>query len=61
MFNAVACSTTGYGDIVLLEEWRLVSGVEALTGLLMCGVSTGMFFAGFSGILRIGDDAVPSR
>ena len=26
-------------------SWRLVGGVEALTGILMCGWSTGFFFA----------------
>ena len=26
-------------------DWRLVGGVEALTGILMCGWSTGFFFA----------------
>jgi hypothetical protein len=29
----------------LPEKWRLVGGVEALTGILMCGWSTGFFFA----------------
>lgn len=44
-FSAVTYTTTGYGDLVLPEEWRLVGGVEALTGILMCGWSTGFFFA----------------
>jgi hypothetical protein len=44
-FSAVTYTTTGYGDLVLPETWRLVGGVEALTGILMCGWSTGVFFA----------------
>lgn len=44
-FSAVTYTTTGYGDVVLPVEWRLVGGVEALTGILMCGWSTGFFFA----------------
>jgi len=44
-FSAVTYTTTGYGDLVLPREWRLLSGVEALTGILMCGWSTGFFFA----------------
>jgi len=44
-FSAVTYTTTGYGDIVLPQNWRLVGGVEALTGILMCGWSTGFFFA----------------
>jgi hypothetical protein len=44
-FSAVTYTTTGYGDLVLPEDWRLVGGIEALTGILMCGWSTGFFFA----------------
>jgi hypothetical protein len=44
-FSAVTYTTTGYGDVVLPKEWRLDGGVEALTGILMCGWSTGFFFA----------------
>lgn len=44
-FSAVTYTTTGYGDVILPEPWRLVGGVEALTGILMCGWSTGFFFA----------------
>jgi hypothetical protein len=39
-FSAVTYTTTGYGDIVLPQAWRFGSGVEALTGILMCGWST---------------------
>jgi hypothetical protein len=44
-FSAVTYTTTGYGDLVLPFRWRLVGAVEALTGILMCGWSTGFFFA----------------
>jgi hypothetical protein len=44
-FSAVTYTTTGYGDLVLPPEWRLVGGVEALTGILMCGWSAAFFFA----------------
>ena len=44
-FSTVTYTTTGYGDLVLPAEWRLVGGVEALTGILMCGWSTGFFVA----------------
>jgi hypothetical protein len=56
-FSAVTYTTTGYGDLVLPAEWRLLGGVEALTGILMCGLSTGFFFAVFSKTL----EATPSR
>ena len=44
-FSGVTYTTTGYGDIVLPREWRLVGAMEALTGILMCSWSTGFFFA----------------
>jgi hypothetical protein len=44
-FSAVTYTTTGYGDIVLPPPWRMDGGIEALTGILMCGWSTGFFFA----------------
>jgi hypothetical protein len=59
-FSAVTYTTTGYGDLVLPEEWRLVGGVEALTGILMCGLSAGMFFVVFSKIFRLDRESVPS-
>jgi hypothetical protein len=31
--------------LVLPREWRLLGPVEGLTGILMCGLSTGFFFA----------------
>lgn len=43
-FSSVTYTTVGYGDLVLPEKWRLVGGIEALTGILMCGWSTGFFF-----------------
>jgi hypothetical protein len=51
-FSAVTYTTTGYGDLVLPQEWRLLGGVEALTGILMCGWSTGFFFAVANGMLE---------
>jgi Ca2+/Na+ antiporter len=52
-FSAVTYTTTGYGDLVLPENWRLLGGVEALTGILMCGWSTAFFFAVLSNIYRL--------
>jgi Ca2+/Na+ antiporter len=52
-FSAVTYTTTGYGDLVLPKEWRVVGGVEALTGILMCGLSTGLFFAVFTKIFGL--------
>ena len=53
-FSSVTYTTTGYGDLVLPIAWRLEGGVEALTGILMCGWSTGFFFAVLSRMLDRG-------
>jgi hypothetical protein len=44
-FSGVTYTTVGYGDIVLPESWWLLAPSEALSGILMCGLSTGLFFA----------------
>jgi len=44
-FSGVTYTTLGYGDVLLPQEWRLFGPVEGLTGILMCGLSTGFFFA----------------
>jgi hypothetical protein len=42
-FSLTTYTTVGYGDLVLKDGWRLLAGVEALTGILMCGWSTAFF------------------
>ena len=51
-FSSVTYTTVGYGDVVLPEGWRLAGGIEALTGILMCGWSTGFFFSVVSRMYR---------
>lgn len=51
-FSSVTYTTVGYGDLVLPKDWRMVGGIEALTGMLMCGWSTGFFFTVVSHISK---------
>ena len=44
-FSFVTFTTLGYGDITLSEGWRLLSGIEALNGILLIGWTTAMLFA----------------
>ena len=44
-FSGVTYTTLGYGDLLLPKGVRLLGPVEGLTGILMCGLSTGFFFA----------------
>jgi hypothetical protein len=42
-FSTVTTTTLGYGDIVLSEKAQLLSGFEAIGGLILFGVSTALF------------------
>ena len=43
-FSATSYSTVGYGDVLLETPWRILGSVEAVTGVLMFGWSTGIIF-----------------
>jgi voltage-gated potassium channel Kch len=44
-FSLVTFTTLGYGDISLSSSWRLLSGLEAINGIMLIGWSTAMMFA----------------
>ncbi len=44
-FSASSYSTVGYGDLVLPSNWRLLGPLEAITGVLMSGISVCVLFA----------------
>ncbi|WP_296316985.1 potassium channel family protein [Winogradskyella sp. UBA3174] len=44
-FSMVTFTTLGYGDISLTSEWRLLSGLEAINGIMLIGWSTAMMFS----------------
>jgi hypothetical protein len=39
-FSTVTFCTLGYGDIVLLSDWRLFGSLEGVSGFLLIGWST---------------------
>jgi hypothetical protein len=41
-FSIVTYTTVGYGDVTLAAPWRLMAGIEALSGILMFGWSTAL-------------------
>jgi hypothetical protein len=51
-FSFVTFTTLGYGDITLSEWWRLLSGIEALNGILLVGWTTAMIFSVVQNIWR---------
>jgi len=44
-FSATSYSTVGYGDVVPAPAWRVMGPIEAVTGVLMFGWSTGVLFS----------------
>ena len=44
-FSFVTFTGLGYGDITIFGKWRLLSGVEAMNGILLFGWSAAMLFA----------------
>jgi len=52
-FSGTTYATIGYGDVVLPVRWRMLGPVEGLTGILMCGLSTGLFVAVLSRIFTL--------
>lgn len=50
-FSIVSFTTLGFGDIIITEQWRLLSGIAAANGLLLFGLSTA-FLADFLGKIR---------
>lgn len=44
-FSMVTFTTLGYGEIVLGEQWRLLSSFEAANGIIMFGWTTAIVIA----------------
>jgi len=44
-FSFVTFTTLGYGDVTLsTHDWRILSGIEAMDGILLAGWSTALLF-----------------
>lgn len=43
-FSTVTFTTLGYGDLVLRDDWRVLSGIEAANGIIILGWSTAFLF-----------------
>ena len=44
-YSATSYSTVGYGDAIPPMPWRVFGAIEAVTGVLMFGWSTGVLFS----------------
>lgn len=56
-FSVVSFTTLGFGDIVLSEQWRMLSGLSAANGLILFGLSTA-FLVEFLSRLRQAQEAM---
>ena len=44
-FSLATYTTIGFGDVVIGPGWRVLAGIEGLTGILLVGWSTAFVFA----------------
>lgn len=52
-FSVVSFTTLGFGDVLLPDEWRLLSGISAANGLLIFGVSTAFLVEFLTGLREV--------
>ena len=52
-FSMVSFTTTGYGDVLLPRNWRLLGVIEGFSGVLLCGISTAFIFAVINALFQI--------
>lgn len=51
--SAVNFATLGYGDVVMEPPWRMLGALEAISGILMLGLSTATLSTVFSKLLLL--------
>jgi hypothetical protein len=43
-FSMISFTTLGFGDVILPDEWRLLSGFIAMDGFILFGLNTAFLF-----------------
>lgn len=51
--SAVNFATLGYGDVVMEPPWRMLGALEAISGVLMLGLSTATLSTVFGKLLQL--------
>ena len=54
-FSMVTFTSLGYGDVVISNQWRILSGIEAMAGMLVFGWSNAMLWAAFTRMLSLSE------
>jgi len=56
-FSVVTFTTLGYGDVTLSPAWRQLSGMEAMVGIVVFGLTTAILFTVIQRVWRVGHTA----
>lgn len=51
-FSTITYGTVGYSDALMAEQWRLVSAIEGINGVILLGWSTAFFVTMMTRLLR---------
>ncbi|MGF1621745.1 MAG: ion channel [Rhodomicrobiaceae bacterium] len=51
-FSLVSFTTLGFGDIILMKEWRILSGMMAANGLIIFGLTAAVLIDFLSRLRR---------
>jgi len=51
--SAVNYTSLGYGDIIMSQRWRFLGPLEAMTGVLLFGISAATVFAVMSRLIEL--------
>lgn len=51
-YSIVTFTTLGYGDMTISSEWRMLSGFEAINGIMLIGWSTALMYSLIQGLYR---------
>lgn len=60
-FSLTSYTTIGFGDVVLPQNWRLLGGIEGISGVLLCGISTAFIFVILTNLLQYHRETLNSR
>lgn len=52
-YSIVSFTTLGYGDMTISSEWKILSGVEAINGIMLIGWSTALMYSLIQNIFKI--------
>jgi len=60
-YSVVTFTTLGYGDITISSEWRMLSGFEAINGIMLIGWSTALMYSLIQNLSRFQSDITTDK